>query len=98
MEESIKTLKRKYDRELKHIKVILTNKRLQLPLSEWKLLVLQTKESIVGFPEDFFCCDLPPAPVFRAAIEKVFEGFLEDQRLREVQTSFHLKYRGDKGA
>lgn len=87
MEPSIKTYKKKFDRDLRHIKIILAHERHNMPVKEWLRLVHETKESILDFPEDFFCKELPGMPLYRAAIEKVFQGFLEDQRLLALQTS-----------
>jgi len=87
LEGNIKTYKRKFDRDLKHIKIILTHARHRMPVSEWLRLVHETRDSILDYPEEYFCGELPPRRVFREAIEKVFEGFLEDQRLLALQTS-----------
>jgi hypothetical protein len=58
----------------------------------------ETKESILKFPEDFFCTELPASPLFPDAIEKVFDGFLEDQRFLALQTSKGLRIpTGKKG-
>lgn len=87
MEVSVKTCKKMFDRELRHIKLILANKRQDLDIKEWLQLVHDTKESVIESPEEFLCTELPPRAILVAAIEKVFEGFLEDQRLLAAQTS-----------
>ena len=86
LEPSINAQKRKFDRELRHIKLILAHNRHHLNINEWLELVQQTKHSILNNPGDFFCMALPSGPVFHAAIEKVFECFLQDQRLLAIQT------------
>jgi hypothetical protein len=87
LEPSLKTYKKKFDRELRHIKIILAHERHNMPVKEWLHLVYETKASILDSPDEFFCCDLPLPSSFRSAIEKVFDGFLEDQRLLALQTS-----------
>lgn len=91
MEPSIKTYKRRFDRELKHIKLILTRERIRLPVEEWLQLVEETRQSILDAPGEYFCEELPPEPVLTTAIEHVFAGFLEDQRIRAVQTTRPFK-------
>lgn len=86
MKNGVKTYKRKFDRELKHVKVILTHERQRLPVDEWLELVKNSRESILSEPETFFGDDLPANPVLHEAIDKVFESFLEDQRLLANQT------------
>jgi hypothetical protein len=85
LEVSLKTYKRKLDRELRHIKLILAHRRHDLPPGEWRRLVQEAKESILNAPQDFLCIEIPPAKIFPEAIEKVFEGFIEDQRLLSIQ-------------
>lgn len=82
-----KKYKRAFDRDLRHIKLILAQERHKLPVSEWLRLVQETKECILRQPDEFFCRDLPAEPVLSAALEKVFDRFLEDQRLLALQTS-----------
>jgi hypothetical protein len=57
-----------------------------MPVKEWLRLVYETKASILDSPDEFFCCELPLPSIFGAAIERVFDGFLEDQRLLALQT------------
>jgi len=97
LEPGIKTLKRRFDRDLRHIKIILTHARHDLSVKEWLSLVQETKESILNYPEDYFCTELPPRSLLAEAIEKVFDGFLEDQRLLALQTSKGFKIPRPKG-
>ena len=90
-EAKIKSYKKKFDRDLKHVKIILTNERKCLPHKEWLCLVDEIKKSILSCPHDFFCYELPPDSVMTDAIGRVFDGFLEDQRLREIQALVHFK-------
>lgn len=85
LQSDVKAWKRRFDKELKHVKIILTHERRRMPKHEWLQLVHATKESIIQSPADFFGNDLPSEPVFRAALEKVFDFFLEDQRLLSIQ-------------
>jgi hypothetical protein len=96
LEPSIKTYKKQFDRDLRHIKLILAHERHNMPVKEWLRLVDETKESILNFPEDYFCRELPATPLYRAAIEKVFLGFLEDQRLLALQTSKGFRIPNEK--
>jgi len=93
LEPSVKTYKRRFDRELKHIKLILTRERVRLPVDEWLELVEQTRQSILASPTEYFCEELPAEAIFNTAIEQVFAGFLEDQRIRAVQTARPFKIR-----
>lgn len=83
----VKLHKRRFDRELRHIKIILAHERQRIPIVDWLHLVEATKRCILDAPEDFFCGELPPKPVISAVVQKVFEGFLEDQRLLSLQKS-----------
>ena len=91
MDASIKTYKKKFDRDLKHIKIILTNERPRMPFTVWMALVAETKQLVLNSPQDFFCGELPSPPTLSVAIEQVFQGFIEDQRIRAVQTSQPFK-------
>jgi DNA-directed RNA polymerase specialized sigma24 family protein len=91
LEPSIKIYKRKYDGELKHIKIILSQERRRLPVREWLDLVQETWDCVLEYPEDFFGNDLPPTWLLSMTINKVFEGFLEDQRLVANQTTRRFK-------
>ncbi len=76
-----------FDKELKHVKQILAHQRHHLEIKDWLQLVYETKQSIIESPEDFLCMELPPKAILFSSIEKVFEGFLQDQRLLAAQTS-----------
>lgn len=86
LKPTVRTYKRRFDRELKHIKLTLTRERLRLPVNEWLELVENTRQSILSRPQDYICGELPPPTILANVIEQVFAGFLEDQRLRAVQT------------
>lgn len=87
MQPSVKTYKRKFDKDLKHIKIILVGARGRSSTGEWLDLVRKTKEWIHTEPEIFFNTELPPEPILHEAIDRVFKDFLEDQRLLANQTS-----------
>jgi hypothetical protein len=70
---------------------MLTQERKRLPYKQWLKLVEETKELILTSPKDFFRDEVPGPLIFSAAIKQVFEGFLEDQRIRLVQAPVHLK-------
>lgn len=86
-----KTYKRRFDKELKHVKNILAAERHKLSVPEWLELVRKTKESVLDEPETFFGADLPARPVLCEIIDSVFAGFLEDQRLLANQTDKKFK-------
>lgn len=60
--------------------------RRRLSVGEWLDLVQKTKESILTDPAEFLGPDLPEEQLLRDAIDSVFQGFLEDQRLLANQT------------
>lgn len=91
MDSSIKTYKKRFDRDLKHIKIILSQKRREIAVSDWLGLVQETKESILKHPEEYFCSDVPSTSIYFEVIDQVFAGFLEDQRLLALQTSKGFK-------
>ena len=86
LKASVKNYKRKCDRDLKHIKNILALERRRSGVIEWLDLVRETKAWILEEPEIFFGNDLPPRQIVCQAVDGVFEGFLEDQRLLANQT------------
>ena len=96
METSVRTYKRRFDRELKHIKLMLNQERLRLPVDEWLELVANTQRSIYARPQDYISGELPPAPITARVIEQVFASFLEDQRLRAVQTGRPFRKPGQR--
>lgn len=91
LEPSVKNYKRKYDRELKHVKIILSQERRRMPVNEWLQFVQKTKDCILSAPDSFFGNELPVQSVLSEAIDKVFECFLEDQRLLANQTPKRFK-------
>jgi hypothetical protein len=88
---SAKTYKRKFDRELRHVKLILTHERRRMPVTEWLDLVQQIKECISRNPESFFGDELPADSLVQEALDHVFSGFLEDQKLLANQISMTHK-------
>lgn len=87
MQLSVKTYKRKFDKDLKHIKIILVGERRRLSIGEWLDLVRKTHEWMHNEPEHFFGGGLPPEEILHEAIDMVFQDFLEDQRLLANQTN-----------
>ena len=83
--KKIKSYKRKFDTNLKHIKIILLTYKKSLPHKEWEALVSETKDCILNYPHDFFGPNLPDKFILKLAIAEVFEGFLKDLRIRDVQ-------------
>lgn len=81
----VKAYKRKFDSGLRHIKLILTHYRKSLSLKEWQTLVNDTKNSVMKYPHDYLGPKLPDKTITKLAITEVFEGFLKDQHVREVQ-------------
>ena len=88
----VKAYKRKFDRALRHIKVLLLHKKQEMTLEEWENFVSETKMTILKNPGEFFCFELPGRDVTNAAIIQVFEGFAQDQKIRAIQSNqFFLK-------
>jgi hypothetical protein len=85
-DQRVKAYKRKFDRALRHIKVLLLRKKEEMTMEEWEAFVNETKVTILNNPHDFFCFDLPIREVTTAAITQVFEGFAQDQKIRAVQS------------
>jgi hypothetical protein len=83
-EFSINTYKRKFDRELRHVKVILMSQKNAMTKHAWIRLVMATKKSILTSPENYFR-SIPEHEIYRLAIDKVFKGFLDDQKIRDAQ-------------
>lgn len=83
-ERNINGYKRKFDRELRHVKLILMNQKRIMSSREWMELITYTKRNIINSPGNFFR-EIPEDKILKAAVEKVFEGFLEDVRIRDSQ-------------
>ncbi len=81
---SVNTYKRKFDRELRHIKVILMSQKHTMTRHAWIRFVFATKKSIVANPENYFK-SIPDKEIFNKALDKVFQGFLDDQKIRDAQ-------------
>jgi hypothetical protein len=87
MHELVKEYKKIYDRELRHLKVMMMAKKNTMQKTAWLNFVSSTKESILKNPENFVR-SIPDQKLFSDAIEQVFQGFLDDQKIREVQKKF----------
>jgi hypothetical protein len=81
---NINGYKRKLDRDLRHVKVILMSHKKSMSKHNWVRLVLATKKSILAEPLSYFSA-VPPAEILKATIDKVFKGFLDDQKIRDAQ-------------
>jgi hypothetical protein len=77
--------KRRFDAGLRHVKLILMTYRESMPQDEWSNLLNQTRHAVLHSPNDFFGSDLPPHDITTEAINQVFEGFLQDIRIRKIQ-------------
>lgn len=98
MEGQVKAYKRKFDRDLRHIKVLFMKKKNAMPREEWVNFIHETKACILENPEEFFNFRLPSKEVVHAAIEQVFEGFFIDQKIRDNQRSRVIKKEDDQSA
>lgn len=83
-ERNINSYKKKFDKELRHIKLILMNRKNAMSLREWMELITYTKKAIISSPGNFFR-EIPEDKILKAAVDKVFAGFLEDIRIRDSQ-------------
>jgi hypothetical protein len=81
-----KVLKRRFDVKLRPVKVMLLSKRNSLPATEWHALVESTMADIQKNPQKYLGEDLPPPDLTSETIRYVFEGFLHDIKIRDVQS------------
>lgn len=84
-EQTLNAFKRRYDRQLRHVKVILMLQKEDMPRDGWEQLIESTKQSIISCPQDYLKGELPEHPILVASIERVFEGFRQDQKIRDLQ-------------
>ena len=84
-DRKINGYKRKYDRQLRHVKLILMSNKNQIPTEEWIRLVYATKKSVINHPEQYLDGEIPDRKILILSIERVFKGFLEDQKIRDSQ-------------
>ena len=85
LREKAKVYKRRFDTRLKHIKVILMSNLKTMSSDEWNRFVEETKDSILKNPIHFLGDDLPAPEITREVIIHVFNGFLQDIKVRKVQ-------------
>ena len=85
MDKNVKSSKRRFDAQLRHVKVILLNLKKTLPEDQWLTVFHETKKCILNHPADFLGDGLPDMQVTEQAIDKVFDGFLSDMHIRNVQ-------------
>jgi hypothetical protein len=81
----IKMHKRKFDSQLRHIKVILVSYRKTMPQQQWLDFFYEVKECIIKYPDHFICSELPNKRITHQIINLVFDGFLRDVHIRQVQ-------------
>jgi hypothetical protein len=81
---TINAYKRKFDRELRDIKVMMMSHKNSMTKHAWIRLVMATKKSIMANPENFFR-NVPEPHILKEALDKVFQGFLDDQKIRDAQ-------------
>jgi len=84
-DRTLKMYKRKFDMQLRHIKLILVSSRKTMPHSLWLNFFYDVKSCIARYPDHFICCALPEKKITRQVIDLVFEGFLKDIHIRQVQ-------------
>jgi hypothetical protein len=84
-ERKINSYKRKLDKQLRHLKIELLTKRQELPSDQWLRLIYATKRSVLENPGQYVTGELPERFVLIPAIDRVFKGFLEDQKIRNAQ-------------
>ena len=86
LKEKAKVYKRRFDAKLKHVKVILMTNLKTMSSDEWNTFLAETKDSIIKNPTHFLGEDLPSPEITREAINHVFIGFLQDIKVRKVQS------------
>jgi hypothetical protein len=82
VETQTKSQQRKLNNALQAIKVMLANKKRNLPITEWQGLVEVTKKSIISNPHQYFDTQLPEREHLETMIANIFRRFLDDQSIR----------------
>lgn len=83
-EYTVQFYKRKFDRELRHVKAALMLKKGAMTKPMWVRYVMATKKNILTNPSSFLR-SVPEEKILKSAIDKVFQGFMEDQKIRDAQ-------------
>jgi hypothetical protein len=86
LKERAKVYKRRFDARLKHVKVILMAKLKTMSSDEWYALLDETKDAIFKNPSHYLGDNLPSPEVTKEVVNQVFNGFLQDIRVRKVQS------------
>ncbi len=76
--------KRKFDRDLRYVKVMLMNQKKTMAPGEWIRFVHSTMRTIMNEPQNYLE-DVPEKNILVPALYRVFKGFLEDQKIRDAQ-------------
>lgn len=84
-DRELKMHKRKFDTQLRHIKQIMVAYRKTMPQQQWLAFCAEVKNCIIKYPDHFICSGLPPKKLTREIIDLVFDGFLKDIHIRQVQ-------------
>ena len=92
MEARMKSYKRKFDSNLKHVKLILLQYRETLPESQWQILFEETRQCILKHPTHFLTGELPDSKTLTLAVDLVFSGFQRDLHVRKVQAFRKFNY------
>jgi hypothetical protein len=83
-ETDIKAYKKKFDRDLRDIKVVLMKRKAMMHEDEWLHLIEETKKFILANPLNYLK-SIPETDVLVTALDLVFCGFLKDQKIRYSQ-------------
>ena len=86
LRKKAKVYKRRFDAKLKHIKVILIASLKTMSSDEWNTFLEETKDAIIKNPTDFLGDHIPSTEITKEAINHVFSGFLQDIKVRKVQS------------
>ena len=86
IEVKAKPFKRRFDMLLRHVKLILIQLRTSLPAPIWEQLLHETRSSVISHPTEYLGPDLPDKKIVREAIHQVFDGFVSDMHVRDVQS------------
>jgi hypothetical protein len=84
-EFTVSAYKRKFDKDLRHVKVMMMSKKNTMTKHAWIRFVMTTKKTIIAHPENYFRSTPPKPDIFKQAIDEVFQGFLNDQKIRDAQ-------------
>ena len=65
--------RRKFNRQLEPVKVMLVNRKHDLEYDRWLMLVHKTRSSIVNHPDQYIIMDELPVSVAQSLVARIFD-------------------------